>query len=154
VTSTRPTKTTGYFLTHVSDWARALFDPTKETIARWLWPDVFRGQDTSVVKAKQAISGYKKALGEPEGLVDLMVFYCEQAAGFCADINNKDEAYFNALVRMFEPALLAANTLPASGRDALLVSRLDRVRHISHGFGLRRRRRYDSMLAKQMNRRR
>jgi hypothetical protein len=42
-------------------------EPYKKTIDRWLWPDVFRGQDTSVSKAKQAISDYKKALGDPDG---------------------------------------------------------------------------------------
>jgi hypothetical protein len=30
--------------------------PYKKTIDRWLWPDVFRRQQTSVSKAKQAIS--------------------------------------------------------------------------------------------------
>ena len=42
--------------------------PFKETIERWLWPDVFRNQDTSVSKAKQAIAEYRKAVGDPEGL--------------------------------------------------------------------------------------
>ena len=79
--------------------------PYKETLDRWLWPDVLRNQDTSVVKAKQAISSYKKAVGDPVGLVELMVFYCECAAGFCNDVGYQDESYFNALVRMFEQAL-------------------------------------------------
>ena len=111
-----------------------VLEPYKETIDRWLWPDVFRNQDTSVSKAKQAISDYKKAVGDPEGLAELMVFYCERAAGFCNDIGNDDEGYFDALVRMFERALTLANTLPAHGRDGRLT-RLDAVRRISHRFG-------------------
>jgi hypothetical protein len=111
-----------------------VLEPYKRTIDRWLWPDVFRKQDTSVSKAKQAISDYKKAVGEPEGLVELMVFYCEQAAGFCSDIGHEDEGYFDALVRMFEQALKLANALPTTGRDGL-VTRLDRVRGIGHKFG-------------------
>jgi len=58
--------------------------PYKETLDRWLWPDVLRNQDTSVTKAKQAISSYRKAVGEPAGLAELMVFYCERAAGSAA----------------------------------------------------------------------
>jgi hypothetical protein len=58
-----------------------VLEPYKKTIDRWLRPDVFRG-DISVSKAKQAISDYKKALGDPEGVAELMVFYCESAAGF------------------------------------------------------------------------
>jgi len=63
-----------------------------------------------------------------------MVFYCERAAGFCNDIAQQDEEYFDALVRMFEQGLKSANTLSANGRDGL-IARLDRVREISHAFG-------------------
>ena len=69
--------------------------PYKETLDRWLWPDVLRNQDTSVAKAKQAISSYRKAVGDPAGLAELMVFYCERAAGFCNDLGNQDEVYFD-----------------------------------------------------------
>src|SRR6201984_3322910 len=51
--------------------------PYKETLDRWLWPDVLRNQDTSVVKAKQAISSYRKAVGEPAGLAEPMVCYSQ-----------------------------------------------------------------------------
>jgi hypothetical protein len=111
-----------------------VLEPFKKTIDRWLWPDVFRNQDTSVSKAKQAISDYQKAVGDPEGLAELRVFYCEQAAGYCRDISYQDEGFFDALVRMFEQALQSANTLPANGGDGL-IARLDRVREISHDFG-------------------
>ena len=106
----------------------------KETLDRWLWPDVLRNQDTSVVKAKQAISSYKKAVGDPIGLAELMVFYCERAAGYCSDVGYQDESYFNALVRMFEQALKIITLLSSSDRNPL-IARLDKVRTISHNFG-------------------
>ena len=59
-----------------------LLPPYKKTIDRWLWPDIFRGQEASVSRAKEAITQYKKAVGDPEGLAELMVFYCEQGSGF------------------------------------------------------------------------
>jgi hypothetical protein len=111
-----------------------VLEPYKETIDRWLWPDVLRNQDTSVAKAKRAIFDYKKAVGDPEGLAELMVFYCEQAAGFCSDILSDDEGYFNALVRMFEQALKIANALSVERRDELLT-RLNSVRVISRNIG-------------------
>ena len=111
-----------------------VLEPYMKTLARWLWPDPFRNQDTSVSKAKQAISHYKKAVGDPAGLTELMVFYCEQAAGYCQDIGYQDEGFFDALVRMFEQALKSLTTLPADARDGL-VARLNRVREISHAFG-------------------
>lgn len=108
--------------------------PYKATIERWLWPDVIKNQDTSVAKAKKAIADYKKAVRQPDGLAELMVFYCEQAAGFSNDIGLQDEGYFNALVRMFEQALKVITALPNTAQPALL-ERLDDIRRISHNFG-------------------
>lgn len=108
--------------------------PYKKSIGRWLWPDVLRNQDVSVSKAKQAISDYKKAVGEPAGISELTVYYCEQAAGFCQDIGYQDEGYFNALVRVFEQAIKMVVELDVASRDRYMM-RLDRVRQISHDFG-------------------
>jgi hypothetical protein len=111
-----------------------VLEPYKKTIDRWLWPDVFRRQETSVSKAKQAIFDYKRALGDPEGLAELMVFYCERAAGFSKSVSHDDASYFDALVRMFEQSVKITNTLAGKVRSGLLT-RLDRVRNISHEFG-------------------
>ena len=108
--------------------------PYQETLQRWLSPDPFRNQNTSVAKAKQAISDYRKAVGDPAGLAELMVFYCENAAGFCEEFGNDDEGYLDALVRMFEGALKAINQLPAADRGAL-ITRLDDVRATSQDLG-------------------
>lgn len=40
--------------------------PYKTALNRWLWPDAFKNHDTSVTKAKKAISDYRKAIGQPE----------------------------------------------------------------------------------------
>ncbi|MGJ7918680.1 hypothetical protein ACI48D_24825 [Massilia sp. LXY-6] len=106
----------------------------KATIDRWLWPDVSRNQDTSVAKAKNAIADYRRASGQADGLAELMVFYCERAAGFINDIGLEDEAYFNALVRMYQQALKTIVDLPDGPRLAF-VTRLEEVRRISYNFG-------------------
>lgn len=123
--------------------------PYKEALDRWLWPDVLRNQDTSVVRAKQAISSYRKAVGDPAGLAELMVFYCERAAGFCSDIGYQDDAYLDALVSTFEQALKTIGRLSANDRNAL-IGRLDRVRVISHNFGYGVGDDMDSLLAQYM----
>jgi hypothetical protein len=86
------------------------------------------------------------------GLAELMVFYCEQTAGFCSDIGLEDESYFAALVRMFEQALTIADTLPARSRDAL-ITRLGRVHGISQKLGYGVGDDTDFLLAKYMKRR-
>ncbi|WP_395141868.1 hypothetical protein [Schlegelella aquatica] len=108
--------------------------PYKATIDRWLWPDVFKNQDTSVAKAKKAIADYKKAVGQPQGLAELMVFFCERAVGFSNDVGLQDEGYFDALVRMFGQALKAIDALPKEHRPPLL-GRLDAVRSLGHDLG-------------------
>jgi len=108
--------------------------PYKAAISRWLWPDVFKGQDTSVAKAKKAIADYRRANGPPQGLAELAVFFCEQASGFGSDVGMDDEGYLGALVRMFEQALKAVTALPESRRPEFLL-RLDTVRGRCHNFG-------------------
>ena len=108
--------------------------PYKTTISRWLWPDISRGQDTSISKAKKAIADYKKAVGRPEDLAELMTFYCEQAAGFCRDVSFSDESFFVSLMGMFTQALKVTITLAPVQRDSLL-ERLDEVSRISNDFG-------------------
>ncbi|MDB5849637.1 MAG: hypothetical protein JWP29_3389 [Rhodoferax sp.] len=108
--------------------------PYKAAIDRWLWPDVFKNQDPSVAKARKAVADYKKAVGQPEDLAELMVYFCERAAGFSNDVGLQDESYFDAMVRMFGQALTAVGALPEANRPALL-GRLDAVRRLSHNLG-------------------
>lgn len=108
--------------------------PYKASIDRWLSPDVFKNQDVSVSKAKKAIADYRKAVGQPQGLAELMVLYCERAAGFSAEYGVQDESFLDPLVRMFGQALKTIATLPEDLR-ADLWARLDAVRGISHNIG-------------------
>lgn len=93
-----------------------------------------KNQGTSVAKAKKAIADYKKAVGQPDGLAELIVFYCERGAGFGNDIGLQDDGYFDALVRMFAQALKTIVALPDTAQLSLL-ERLKEVRRISHNFG-------------------
>ena len=111
-----------------------LLAPYKAIIDRWIWPDPAKNQDTSVATAKKAIADYRKAAGQPEGLAELMVFYCERAVGFSNEYGMDDEGYFDALVGMFKQALKVSVTLSVGQREAML-DRLDAVRDISHNFG-------------------
>jgi len=58
--------------------------PYRAVVSRWVCPDIFKSQPVSVAKAKKAIADYKKAIGYPEGMAELSVFYCEEAIVFPA----------------------------------------------------------------------
>ncbi|MGA7325093.1 MAG: hypothetical protein WBX25_11550 [Rhodomicrobium sp.] len=112
--------------------------PYKAVISRWVCPDIFKNQPVSVAKAKKAIADYKKAIGYPEGMAELSVFYCEEAIVFLRDCSMDDEGYYTALVLMFEQALKRTLSLP-EGERAHFLERLGRVRaaaqKIGWGFG-------------------
>ena len=108
--------------------------PYKIRIDRWLSPDLLKNQNVSASKAKIVIADYQKAIGRPEDLAELMVYYCERASDFSNTSGFADEAYFKALLKMFEAALKISITLQNDLRDALL-DRLDDVRSVSHNIG-------------------
>jgi len=101
--------------------------PYKTAISNWICPDPIRNQPVSVLKAKKAIADYKKAIGQPEGLVELSIFYCEEAFSFLESSGMENESYFLALIRMYNQALRLASNLPPDGR-ADYVDRLDKLR--------------------------
>ena len=140
---------TRIFLRARLDLGDDVLKPYKETIARWLWPDIH--QDVSVAKAQHAISSYKRAVGNCAGLAELTVFYTEYAAHFSFDMGYQDSAYLNGLVRMFEQALSIASRLPAIERRQL-ISRLDKVRGVGRHLGYGVDSRMDSLFAEYADR--
>jgi len=108
--------------------------PYMATIERWLRPDVYKNQTYSVSKAKKAIADYKKAVGRSEGLVELMVFFCEQALAFSNDVGVDDEGYYDALVRVFEQVLKLVTSMPEPQRESFL-DQLEDIRADGQGLG-------------------
>ena len=101
--------------------------PYKATISRWICPDLMRSQSVSISKAKKAIADYKKAIGEPAGLAELSIFYCEEALSFLEACAFEDERYFVALIRMYDQALKRVLDLPVAERQSY-ANRLGNLR--------------------------
>jgi hypothetical protein len=104
--------------------------PFKASISRWISPDLMKGQPISVSKAKKAIADYKTAIGRPDGMAELSIFYCEEAVSFLESCSMDDEKYFAALIRMYGRSLEIVSSLPPAERSTYL-ERLGRLR--SHG---------------------
>jgi hypothetical protein len=94
--------------------------PFKACISRWISPDLMKGQPISVSKAKKAIADYKKAIGRPDGIAELSIFYCEEAVGFLESCSMDDETYFVALIRMYGRSLEIVSCLPLAERSTYL----------------------------------
>jgi hypothetical protein len=108
--------------------------PFKASISRWISPDLMKGQPVSVSKAKKAIADYKKAIGRPDGIAELSIFYCEEAFGFLESCSMEDEGYFAALIRMYERSLEIVSSLPPAERTTYL-ERLDKLRSRGRSVG-------------------
>ncbi len=108
--------------------------PFKASISNWICPDVMKNQPISVSKAKKAIADYKKAIGRPDGMAELSIFYCEEAFGFLESCSMEDESYFAALIRMYERSLEFVSSLPPAER-ATYLERLDKLRSRGRHIG-------------------
>ncbi len=85
--------------------------PYKKIIEDALFPDVMSNDPVEVATAKKAISDYGKAVGDPKGMLELMVYFVECGAGFSLDVGYGDEYFFAALERMYEKAIKLLLTL-------------------------------------------
>ena len=108
--------------------------PYRETISRWVYPDVYKGQDYSVAKAKKAISDYRKAIGQPEGMAELTVHFCEEAIAFANAYGLDDGTFYDALVRMFRQAVTHVLALSEAGQEPFL-ERLGKVMAVGQDMG-------------------
>ena len=108
--------------------------PYKETISRWVNPNVYKGQDYSVSKAKKAISDYRKAIGGPEGMAELTVHFCEEAIAFANAYGLDDESFYDSLGRMFKQAVTHALVLSEAGQEPFL-ERLRKVMAVGQDMG-------------------
>lgn len=63
-----------------------------------------RNANPSVATAKKAISEYTKAVGNPLGILELRVFWCETAVGFSIEYGFSDAGYLEALLRQYRDA--------------------------------------------------
>ena len=71
----------------------------------------------------------KKGRGDPVGLAELPVFYCWRAAGFCNDIHNDDEGYFDAFLPW--PAANLGSGYRVAAQELLARVSLERIRRLS-----------------------
>ncbi len=106
----------------------------KEIIEEAMYPDVMKDGPVQVARAKQAIARYEKAVGEPHGRMELMLFFIERGHAFSDQYGYGDESFFTALERMFARAAALLATMEP-GAIERLRPRLDSVVEEVNGIG-------------------
>jgi len=109
-------------------------EPYKKTIDKCLYPDIFDKEPIQISKAKKAISDYSKAIGEPLGETELMVFFVERGNAFTVDYGDIDEGFYDSLNRMYKRAIKKVLSLPEVQRSAF-QDRLEKIMTSSSNIG-------------------
>ena len=83
---------------------RAIISKSISTDAPWK-----KSQQLSLKTAKKAISDYKKATGNIENTIDLMIYYVERCTQFTCAFGDIDENFYSSLESMFNDVLKLMN---------------------------------------------
>lgn len=114
-------------------------DEYKATIQKYMYPkEPWKpGHDVSLSKAKKAISDYRKAVKDPYGLIELMIFYVECGTGFSLEFGDMDEPFYSSLESVFAQVLTLLKPYPLEEIDCYVVKLKDIVyqtRHMGWGY--------------------
>ena len=103
-------------------------DDYKKRINLALAPDISRrNANPSVATAKKSISEYTKAVGDPLGVLELKVFWCETAVGFSIECGFADIGYLEALLRQYRDVCQVLPNIPEQ-RLTEFIERMEGVR--------------------------
>lgn len=94
--------------------------PFKKRIEEALYPDVVHGQPIRIAAARRALSDYRRAIGDPEGVLELLVHYVECGTRMTLDYGDIDEGFYDSLESVFDEAVTKLQSAPAEFSDRFL----------------------------------
>ncbi len=108
--------------------------PFKAIILDALHDDMSSEKPLSISRAKKAISDYKKASGNKDGELELMIFFVERGTFLTAEYGDFGESFYDSMVRMFEKVV---QWVKAGGADmeARYRERLNKIVDSSKDIG-------------------
>lgn len=107
----------------------------KKIISDSLYPDIFdEDDDFKFDKANKAIEAYIKATKDREGAADLMIYYVECGNKLTLDYGDINEAFYDALIEVYEKAVNAVCILPKNKKE-FFRKRLEKLMKSADGVG-------------------
>ena len=109
-------------------------DPYREIIEHNISPAEPWKHPVRLSLARKAISDYRKAVGDPEGLAELMLFYVECGIRFTEEFGDIDEAFYSSMVSVFFDGMKMLNRCD---KDVIgkLLPRFEAVVHSTADMG-------------------
>ncbi len=102
------------------------FRPYLEAVESALYPDVYENGRIPLGDARRAIAKYRKATGDAEGTLELMLRYVECGTAFSAEYGDMDAAFYSSPESMFDEILKVIGSLPPGDHEAR-IKRLAQV---------------------------
>jgi len=94
--------------------------PFKKRVKDALYPDIVHGGPIRISAARKALRDYRRAVGDPEGVLDLMVHYVECGTRMTLDYGDIDEPFYDSLQSVFDDAVTKIETAPQEFADRFL----------------------------------
>jgi hypothetical protein len=108
--------------------------PYKQRIDDALYPDVVSGKSIRIAAARKAITEYRNATGDPDGVLELMIYYVERGTAFTADHGDIDEEFYGSLASMYDRFLTALDKSGPARKESFR-ERAQRVVERASGIG-------------------
>ncbi len=108
--------------------------PYKQRIEDALYPDIYSNKPIQIAAARKAITEYKQASGNPEGLLELMIYYVECATAFTAEFGDINESFYSSVESMYDRFLTALEKVDPSAKESFR-SRAQAVVDLADGIG-------------------
>ena len=109
----------------------------KKRIEEALYPEVYGRRSVSIAAARKAVTEYKRATNNQNGLLELMLHYVECGTAFTADYGDMWEEYYSSLQSMYDRLLKgldkADDHIKESFRNKLRAV-VDRAQGVGWGY--------------------
>lgn len=90
----------------------------KKVVLKCLYPDVpDENNRFDFDRAKNTIEKYTKITGNDEGTTDLMIYHIECGTKFTLDYGDINEAFYDALIEMYEKEIHSVLQMPKKTRN-------------------------------------
>jgi hypothetical protein len=106
--------------------------PYKQRIQDALYPGF--DQPIRIAEARRAVTEYRKAAGDPSGLLELMIHYVECGTECTVNYGDIDEPFYNSLESMYDRFLTALDKAGPTVKESFR-ERAERVVGRAQGIG-------------------
>ena len=102
----------------------------KKIISDALYPDITKNKGVRLSAGRKAINDYKKAVNDPAGTIELMVYYIDMGNQFTLDYGDMYEAFYDSLASTLKLLVKADASIQEN-----YVPELQGIIHSAYGMG-------------------